>query len=448
MTTITLTGIETETTNDTVTSVNPVTLRIVLPSATSTFSYTVTGDDEGVPVVDIDTPLIQLQTPDEGLIPQSQIDTLQFSMVTVTWGGGNVSTILRITDYSGSETIDTYFVLDGPTPNISSPADWEIFDDSITGLATPSGTFGPGNNILWTAFNSATSTEDDEFIGTDGNDSFNGGIGDDYFYTSLGDDTYRGGTGYDQITYAGASSGVVANLKSGTASDGNGGTDSLFSIEILRGSLFDDRFTGDGKRNIFRGLEGDDTINGAGGRDEVRYDRDYRYGGTDGVNVNLKNGTAIDGFGDTDTLRNIEDVRGSDYNDTITGSSARNDLEGLAGADWLKGLGGNDTLNGGDGKDTLDGGNGNDTLIGGAGNDTFVFKGSWGNDVIEDFETAGRKEKIDLSAISNIKSFRDLKNNHLETNSDGDVVITDNKGNTITLTDISISDLSGNDFIF
>jgi Ca2+-binding RTX toxin-like protein len=49
----------------------------------------------------------------------------------------------------------------------------------------------------------------------------------------------------------------------------------------------------------------------------------------------------------TDTLTSIENLVGSDFNDTLTGDAGANKLEGGVG---------NDTLNGGLGNDTLDGG--------------------------------------------------------------------------------------------
>ncbi|MFM2068116.1 MAG: hypothetical protein RLZZ584_3025, partial [Pseudomonadota bacterium] len=146
-------------------------------------------------------------------------------------------------------------------------------------------------------------------------------------------------------------------------SDGQGGTDTLIDIEAVRGSVFADTLTGSdtslavGAENFesFEGNGGNDTIDGLGGFDRV----DYANAGN--VNVNLATGLASDGQGGTDTLLNIEGVRGSAFNDTITGST---------GADNLNGNGGNDVLDGGAGNDTLLGGIGQDTLSGGAGNDT------------------------------------------------------------------------------
>ena len=58
--------------------------------------------------------------------------------------------------------------------------------------------------------------------------------------------------------------------------------------------------------------------------------------------------------GGTDTLRNIEGIRGSDFDDTLTGDAAANLIEGGDGDDLLTGNAGDDTLDGGAGSNTLD----------------------------------------------------------------------------------------------
>ncbi|WP_291731894.1 calcium-binding protein [Leisingera sp. F5] len=151
---------------------------------------------------------------------------------------------------------------------------------------------------------------------------------------------------------------------------------------------------------------------------------------------------ALSGLGGNDTLK------GAGGNDTLEGGSGRDKLVGGGGRDELIGGRQNDRLIGGSGRDTLDGGSGDDMLTGGAGADRFVFKGRFGDDTITDFQTSGRREKVDLKSIGEITSFRDLKNNHLSENSNGDAVISDGSGNTITLDGIGIGDLSGNDFLF
>ncbi|MEM7722957.1 MAG: M10 family metallopeptidase C-terminal domain-containing protein [Pseudomonadota bacterium] len=66
----------------------------------------------------------------------------------------------------------------------------------------------------------------------------------------------------------------------------------------------------------------------------------------------------------------IEDGKGGEGDDQITGNAADNTLTGRGGEDNLTGGEGNDTLLGGDGRDTLNGDAGTDHLTGGAGADS------------------------------------------------------------------------------
>jgi len=183
------------------------------------------------------------------------------------------------------------------------------------------------------------------------------------FVGNGGNDTIDGGQGYDRADYNSAQSGVVVTLNDtldGSASDGLGGVDVLRNIEGVRGSDFNDTLNGSDSAAFesFEGREGNDTIDGKNGVDRADY-----YYSVSGVNVNLVGGIGSDGYGSTDSLSNIENVRGSrDFNDVITGNSANNKLEGLGGADNLLGGEGNDTLIGGLGADGLYGGSGTDTL--------------------------------------------------------------------------------------
>lgn len=221
---------------------------------------------------------------------------------------------------------------------------------------------------------------DDTLIG--GNPANGSGTTDGFEgYRPLGgNDTINGGTGFDRVDYSTSPLAVVVTLgglSNGTASDGFGGTDTLINIEEVRGSAFNDTLTGSdsGIYESFEGRAGNDTIDGKGGTDRASYDTSPA-----AINVNLTTGIAQDGWVGTDTLLNIEEVRGSAFNDVIIGNAGNNAIEGRNG---------DDTMDGGAGFDWLryDSTSGNvvvnlasGTATGAAGNDTFTnFEGIRGS---------------------------------------------------------------------
>lgn len=183
-----------------------------------------------------------------------------------------------------------------------------------------------------------------------GNDTIFGGGGRDFIKADAGNDVIDGGD--DRDTYAlietffdeYAFRGAVVNLATGVATDSWGGTDTLTGIERVQGSRLSDQFTGSSADEQFAGLKGRDSINGGGGNDMVRYDRDADYGGLRGVNVNLSTGQARDGWGQLDTLTGIENVYGTRQADTITGNTADNYIIADDGVDVIDGRGGSDTV--------------------------------------------------------------------------------------------------------
>ena len=205
----------------------------------------------------------------------------------------------------------------------------------------------------------------DVLFGDIGNDVLGGGAGDDVLLGGSGNDAFNGGLGIgDLASFFFASAGVQVDLSAGTAT--GEGTDTLTGIEDLEGSRYDDTLTGDDGLNYILPGEGNDAVDGGGGLNDWV---DYFYSAS-AVVVDLTAGSAT-GQG-TDTLTGIEEVYGSQHNDTITGDAGPNALLGGAGDDTISGAAGDDTLDGGDGNDTLDGGDGTDTVDGGAGTDTCV----------------------------------------------------------------------------
>ncbi|WP_439472442.1 beta strand repeat-containing protein [Brevundimonas sp.] len=195
-----------------------------------------------------------------------------------------------------------------------------------------------------------------------------GGAGSDILRGAAGNDTLNGGGGSDTADYLTAAGAVTANLTSGTASDGDGGTDTFNSIENLRGSAFNDVLYGDAQANTLDGSNGDDTLVGRGGNDILRggagIDTADYSDSTSGIVARLSTGVINDGEGGTDFVVSIENVVGGDFNDVIIAFAGDNVLSGGLGYDVLIGGEGNDTLRGGTGVAN--------ELYGGLGDDIYV----------------------------------------------------------------------------
>ncbi|MFE0754481.1 calcium-binding protein [Inquilinus sp. NPDC058860] len=156
---------------------------------------------------------------------------------------------------------------------------------------------------------------------------------------------------------------------------GSSGDDTVTGLggnDLLRGRAGIDRLDGgDGDDTLYGGA-GADTLSGGAGIDILNYGDSAA-----GVSVDLTAGTGHGGHAEGDVLLDsFEIVRGSVFDDALTGDAGDNALRGLAGADVLFGVAGRDILNGGDGDDVLDGGAGADHLLGGAGIDTVSYADS------------------------------------------------------------------------
>lgn len=302
-------------------------------------------------------------------------------------------------------------------------------------------TLGDGNPLHDTGISQAE--------GSNFNDVFWGGSGNEIFYGLDGNDAIFGGDGFDSAGYniiksgdtaLSGADGISVDLAGGSVTGITGtataliGTDSLHSVEAVVGSNADDAYnaTGfgagstnagsNGDLNMFEGLDGDDTITGNGDT-RVSYQR-----ALDAVSVTLQTGgagsaTSLNG-GDAahvgnDTFRGgVKAVRGSDYNDQITGNGESDKLDG-----WL----------------------GNDTLTGGTGEDTFVYSigtnGSQrggGADHIVGFELG--IDQIDLTGVTTVHTFATLSSLMKDVGSD--VVINFGSGNTLTVEGIHKADFT------
>jgi hypothetical protein len=199
---------------------------------------------------------------------------------------------------------------------------------------------------------------DQVLTGGAGSDSITGGAGDDLLAGGLGNDSLVGGGGEDGVDYSASLTAVVVTL--GPPGVGSGeGLDSLTTIEDVYGSSLADTITGDAGDNWIGPGAGDDTVDGGA---NAGFGDTYDVSDAeDGVTVDLGAGTSTGGSG-TDTLTRIENVSGSELNDTLTGKSNDNILWGNGGNDLLSGGAGSQAAGVDDGTDSFDGGSGIDTI--------------------------------------------------------------------------------------
>lgn len=126
-----------------------------------------------------------------------------------------------------------------------------------------------------------------------------------------------------------------------------------------------------------------------GGNDIISYSS---LQGTEGVSVDLGVGNAYVGAvtGQAkDLFTNIENVVGSDNNDTIWGNDVDNLLEGRDGADEIRGFQGDDTIDAGEGNNSVEGGNGADSITAGTGNDVIYANEAFATDTDADYIDGG-----------------------------------------------------------
>lgn len=135
-----------------------------------------------------------------------------------------------------------------------------------------------------------------------------------------------------------------------------------------------------------------------------------------------------------------DQITGGTGKDKFYGDAGNDELNGGNGKDYLNGGAGEDTINGGGGKDTIDGGRENDILTGGAGNDNYLFNIGDGDDLITDFDP--QKDTIQFNSPE--ITFDNLS----FTQSSLGVVVSYSPNDSILLADITLQNITEDDFIF
>jgi Ca2+-binding RTX toxin-like protein len=218
----------------------------------------------------------------------------------------------------------------------------------VANLTTASGSGGDAAGDTYSSIENLTGGNfNDTLIGDANNNALDGAAGDDILIGGVGADTLTGGTGVNTASYETASSGVTASLANSSTNTGDAAGDTYSGIQNLTGSSFNDTLTGDANNNVLNGGAGADTLIGGAGVDTASY-----AGAATGVAANLAASSLNTGDAAGDTYSSIENLTGSDFNDTLTGDANGNALDGGAGDDVLIGGAGADTLIGGTGINT------------------------------------------------------------------------------------------------
>jgi VCBS repeat-containing protein len=191
----------------------------------------------------------------------------------------------------------------------------------------------------------------------------NNGFGTaEVFAGFAGNDTIDGRGGFDRVDYnqdPTTTSGITVHLAAGTVTgDASVGTDTLLSIEAVRGTNFADTYdaTGFSGTSVNAGSFGTfNEFTGGGGNDTIIGNGNTRLSfnnATSGVTVDLQTG-ATPGTGTatgdasvgTDTFSGVNAVQGSMFDDVIYGSNntaVTETFTGNGGNDYIDGRGGFD----------------------------------------------------------------------------------------------------------
>lgn len=293
----------------------------------------------------------------------------------------------------------------------------------------------------------------DEIFGGSGGgaDTLIGGDGDDLIAGGGGTDVIDGGDGNDTNSFfninATAPDPTVAGVDVQLSADGSGtavytvaqgpaaGTvinESFTGIENIVGTNNDDRIIASGgAANTLEGGAGDDFIAGGGGTDVI----------DGGAGDNDTNSFFNINVGAPDpTVAGVTAV----INDDGTGTAVYTVAQGpAAGTVINESFTGIENLDGSENDDSLTGNNQDNLLTGNGGADSFVFLADTGEDTVTDFENDS--DQLDVSAF-----FGDAADAVAAARQDGADTVIDldvGNGDSVRLTGVNLAQIDETDFI-
>jgi Ca2+-binding RTX toxin-like protein len=277
--------------------------------------------------------------------------TIDLATNTVTGAAGN-DTLVNIEKVIGSSASDTITgsagndVIEGGNSN--DIINGGLGNDTVS-YANATG-FRNVNLLTGVNTDNDTLTSIENIIGSSAGEALVGDGNDNIIEGGGGNDVLDGGAhgaGGDTASYASATAAVIVSLASGTAS-GGAGNDTFSNFENITGSSYDDTLTGDGNANRLDGGSGNDLLIGGVGADALvggaGTDTASYANAVSAVAITI-NGTGTLGDALGDVLSSIENLIGSDFNDTLTGDGLANIIDGGLGNNIIDGANGVDTIN-------------------------------------------------------------------------------------------------------
>ncbi len=353
----------------------------------------------------------------EALVGGSGFDFVDFRHATA----GVVLNLQNPGASGGFALLDTYLEIEAYVGSAHG--------DTLTGTTGSDYLYGGGGNDV--VFGGGG---DDLLFGDDGNDTITAGSGAEWIF---------GGAGFDMVDYSTATAAVRIDLLSNWTQDWAATGDTLWGIDGVFGSRFNDhvfgyfgteRLLGGAGNDLMLGRRGNDTIDGGEGSDTIYGGQDSEvliggpgfdylaYTNSDtGLIIDMVNPTAASGFAWGDVFSGFEMIMGSNFGDTIRGSAATEDIVGLAGNDVLSGGGGFDWLHGGDGDDTFLPGASVESHYGGTGFDVVDFGQATGGVVLDLLLPGSTTGGATFDSFYSIEGFRGSPHaDTLRGGSDGD----------------------------
>jgi len=325
----------------------------------------------------------------EGFSGSSQADTLIGDAGDNHFSGGGGNDRLQ-----GGAGADTLLGGDG--------IDMAAYDDSTSGIVVNLSTGlhgGAATGDVLGSIEVVSGSEYDDIV-----TASSAGL---IFIGSGGADQLNGGAGIDGVSYRQSDSGILVDLDAGIGLGGQAEGDTLFAMEDVYGSGFNDTLLGNWRPNLIEGGGGNDYIDGGDGDDVI-------YGSDSAALAHLGPRTGMGGFESDYILggagNDIIYTYGADFGSEAYGEDGNDIIQVAHGKAY--GGAGNDQISASDDQYALYGEAGADVLTfngggfadGGDGGDTFQF---WGakNAFVADTGSTG----VDIVMLNHVASLGDLR---------------------------------------